>query len=449
MKLEPTSDGGVRFTADRPTVLIPVPVDLDDGIRVWIDPVGPLAPLQIDAVEPDAGPTLELLVGAAAAESAREAQWAGLRGETVAPSDAVVVPGRLWADVARLGFLLWYEQYALAPLSPAHLDLEIATVATRLAPWGTDDLARSRFVRSVAELRRLAIWLRDSSDLPAIGGLVAEGLDAYLRGYADELPDAVADDLEELRGAALASAEADAHGAVSDASITRLLVSFHGHARATAARGAETTPAGTGRFSVDWEHVTRGVLDPGEDTVTAVWNQNDHRLEVEVRAAASSRPVSDLMVRVQRAAGSTPATAAPLRFDDSRLLYVASFPLDAPLAAGDRVDIAVTGDPRPVTTGDATALRKARRGAAWGLCLERLMLLSDEPDEGVFGSAEEAWSAAGAQFRAIDPEAAKVCNDRSRRLAETLTPESQHAFIASLPAVTLAELLSAQEPLDA
>jgi hypothetical protein len=442
MRLSAAANGGVTLTDDRALVLAPSVVELDDGVVVWVDPLEPGSPWCISALEPDSGPVIELLLGSEAAERVRDAYWSVIRGARVEPREVAARPCPAWRDVARLGFLLWLEQNAVGPLAQADLDLEIAIVAARLAPLGAADLSRGRFIRAAPQLRRLAVAVRDGADAPPVADVVVEGIDSYLRDAAGDLPDPVIADLQQLADASRSIAEAGgATGiAVPDSLLDSLLDSFQ---RASSVARGSSAGSDDRSFSVDWEEVARGVLDPGEGTVVTHWDPTASVLAVSVLGAHAANPARNLLFRVQRADESRPTAVGALSYDEPSGSYRGASALDRPLAVDDRVDVTTTGWRTSVALGDEAALRRARRSAAWAVAFERQAVASGPVAPGALGAAQQAWFDAADGLAAVGSTAADACQSRARRIGELRTEEARAAWVRALPSATLAERMVA------
>ncbi|POH59660.1 hypothetical protein C3B59_17360 [Cryobacterium zongtaii] len=431
------ADGGLALIRnDRAEVVPPARLRLDDGVTVWIDPLDPPTPWRIDVGEPDAGPVIEELLGIEAAEQTRQSYWALLRGDD--PAGRIEPGGRTpaWSAANRLGFLLWLEQNAVTPLAQADLDLEIATVAARLGDLGALEIARERFARAGPQLRRLAVAVRDGAEVPRISGFVAEALGAYITLSATDLPEPVIEDLEAMQSVAarIAASEESGSTAIGDDVLNGLLDVFERSGTARSSGPGEAVR----RFSVDWENVPRGVLDPGEDTIAARWDASGSQLSVSV-VAGRARPQSDLLFRLQRGDGDRPSAGGALLLDAETGTYQGSCKLDAPMGQNDRIDVVTVEWTNPVALGAAAERRRAQRSVAWAISFERFAVVDGKVSPSALGAAQRAWFDAADRLATMDAPAAARCSARARGIDRaTADPE---AWVFGMLGATLAELL--------
>lgn len=412
------------------------PVALAGSVTVWVDPLRPESVLRIDAfpLDDDTFAVLELLVGAPLATALVDAAASTVTGD---PVDEVTVDVALdpqfWPLVTALGFLLWLEEYATAPLSQGDLDLEIAVLAGRLSPLGTGDLATERLERSALHLVD-----RVEASPDGLAPLLVDALGVAVHGYLD--------DLGEARVAELASLTVSATELlrVSDDVLTLLRQPSPSTSRVLAAVAdvVEPAPEAPRSFSVDWRLVPRNALDTTEGTVTARWTDGA-RLEITALAAPRGREAHTLMAGVRPSDGTDYRVSGPLSLVEGA--YTGSIPLGAPLAGDDVVEVfSVLSSVAPAVGAQRIQLAAVREAT-------RALLAERVPDEtGAFSprslGAEVAtahWREAADLFAAAglegDDARAALCQQRYTDLVFAESDADRDTWRDALPPLAYAE----------
>ncbi|MCX5199773.1 hypothetical protein OOK31_38870 [Streptomyces sp. NBC_00249] len=300
--------------------------------------------------------------------------------------------GATWEHVARLGSLLWAEQWTPLPLDQNLLDIDVAAAAATCQTLGTDDLAGARYRRCWPQLVKLGERLHDGPGLASSREICTALIHApnYLWGLPSN---------DAKRFAKLAGAAREASAAGFKAQVT---TGFNAHRLPQADNRCNDTPApddgpnaGVQRrtFSVDWHMVPRAILDPAENTIRAVYESG--LLNISVLAARDNlltgqRPAR-LGFRVLAADRQADATGF-LTLNQQSQVYEGTVALTTALACGSVVDVFAEGLREPPPTRDPD-LARIRRRAAWALALERVAKAGcDTAARDVWRDAATHWS---------------------------------------------------------
>ncbi|MBT2468196.1 hypothetical protein J7E97_09975 [Streptomyces sp. ISL-66] len=296
--------------------------------------------------------------------------------------------GAVWEDVARLGTLLWIEQWSPLPLDRGLLDIDIAAASSACRALGTEELAAVRYHRCGSRLLEIGERLEKGLGLSTAPELCTALINAP--NYLWNLPDAEAKRLGSLATAANAAHPGGGGILSTEAADVLKRLGINGGMSALDGAAPEQT------FSVDWHMVPPGVLDPRDDTINVAYDAE--MLTVMVRAAHAApsteqQPATRLKFRVLTCDGRT-AASGDLALDPERGYYMGRIAQAQALAVGAVVDVFADGPRVPPPTKDR-GRACIRRGAAWALALERLAAAGSD------SASQELWREAATRWRRV------------------------------------------------
>ncbi|MES2169246.1 MAG: hypothetical protein V4479_00780 [Actinomycetota bacterium] len=434
------------------------PVRLSDGVTIWIDPLHPERFYRLDAFALEEGShgLLGDLVGAGAAALIGEAADCAVWERPFEPTTTTLeLAEDRWRGIARLGFLLWLEDYAVLPLDQGDFDIEIGLLAHELAPLGTEQLAGERFDRAYPKLltRARELVADDGVDWMTDDDLVARALEIAEAAYLPDISESESAELQSL--ARDLSARTAAARAAGDIDFDTVFLELAGDSIQPASHaGAGGGDDETRTDTVDWNLVVRNALSTDEDTVSWRWvGSPTQRIEVRVAAAPRGLPgraiSRSLMFGVTTSSGGEYLAAGALEYSATENEYVGQCHLDHRPATGEHVQVYAVNSLRAPAGSVERDRLLGMREATRGYLDERL------PDsQGRFGQTtqnvpvtRERWAHAARAFQLAsqrsdddssqrDASRQAICNERAAALRD---PAAAAAMVAELPVLSLAE----------